>query len=269
MEKMKLDDFSVIIPFKYDSPKRLENLVCVVRFFDKYFKNFELIIVELQAFLDASEIQIPFIHHVVNDPKISFSKASLVNIGASISTKPYLIVCDTDVIIDPKAISFTAGQLRLGDDIPFIIPYNLISFNIKGKLREEVIETLDVGKIHPIPMKRIIDFRSPKIDLKNNKSLGLINLFEKKTFMKVGGFNEEFVSWGYEDNEIVVRYQKLGYQIMNIKLCCAYHLAHPITYPYIEKEQMERNRKQLIKVSKMTKEELISYIATWNRFSDR
>lgn len=51
--------------------------------------------------------------------------------------------------------------------------------------------------------------------------------FFKSDFLAVNGFNEDFVGWGKEDSELVVRFYKLGLMRKDVKfrLCC-YHLWH-------------------------------------------
>jgi len=71
-----------------------------------------------------------------------------------------------------------------------------------------------------------------KLLLKPNKILKGIRTcnmsFWKKDLLKVNGFNEDFVGWGREDAEIVVRLFNVGIMRNNLKFSAlAYHLHHP------------------------------------------
>jgi predicted glycosyltransferase involved in capsule biosynthesis len=71
-----------------------------------------------------------------------------------------------------------------------------------------------------------------KLLAKSNKRLKGIRTcnmsFWKKDLLKVNGFNEDFVGWGREDTEIVVRLFNAGIMRNNLKFSAlAYHLHHP------------------------------------------
>jgi len=72
--------------------------------------------------------------------------------------------------------------------------------------------------------------------------------------------NENFKSWGFEDNERVVRFDKLGLKYCRLE-GCLYHLKHPKfndsskSNPYYQ-----HNKEELEKISNMSKEEIILYM---------
>lgn len=68
-------------------------------------------------------------------------------------------------------------------------------------------------------------FSNKKDNLKGIKTCNMS--FFREDYLKVNGFNEDFVGWGREDSEFVVRLLNSGIHRQNIKFnCIAYHIWH-------------------------------------------
>ncbi len=86
---------SVGISVKVDSSDRLRNLSLVVRYFRTFFSNIELIIVEQDAeggrcaHLAGDGVK----HYLLRTADCHFKSRNL-NLAASLSTRPYLKMCD-------------------------------------------------------------------------------------------------------------------------------------------------------------------------------
>jgi len=62
--------------------------------------------------------------------------------------------------------------------------------------------------------------------------------FFKKDFVSINGFNEDFIGWGKEDSELVVRFYKYGLKRKDIRFhASSYHLYH---FHY-ERSNLEKN----------------------------
>ena len=48
-------------------------------------------------------------------------------------------------------------------------------------------------------------YKCEEYEIGNTKSVGGALLGKRETFLSIGGFNPNFVGWGYEDNEIIHR----------------------------------------------------------------
>jgi hypothetical protein len=61
---------------------------------------------------------------------------------------------------------------------------------------------------------------------------GCNQAYWKSDLLRVNGFNEAFVGWGREDNEIAVRLYNIGVSRRNLKFqALAIHLHHPPRHP--------------------------------------
>lgn len=62
--------------------------------------------------------------------------------------------------------------------------------------------------------------------LTHNNALGGCVMFRKDAFLKLGGYNREFVGWGWEDNEIYNRFLKCGLKSYRCASTALIHLDH-------------------------------------------
>jgi predicted glycosyltransferase involved in capsule biosynthesis len=76
--------------------------------------------------------------------------------------------------------------------------------------------------------------------------------------------NENFIGWGCEDNERIIRAKKLGMSLHRVP-GNLYHLDHTRhERENFDNDNYKNNVKELNKVNKMSQEELATYIKTWN-----
>jgi hypothetical protein len=259
MDKADLSDLSVVIPIKIDHQDRLDNLKCVVTFFNKYFINYELIIIE-----QSTEQRCNFLENQSNINYEFRQKEGLIhrtvmlNDGFKKSNRKFISSYDTDVIFNPSAIGVTMDFLRKGE--VFVFPYNGIFVNVSGHWKQHYINHTDCdaypkythGNIPPVDGFSIL----------HPSSVGGAVFFNKEVFMKHGGYNKKFIAWGFEDNELVTRYSKLGYNIKRVDEYCLYHLNHFRGADSTASTHYGNNQKEFNRVTSMTLEYLQNYITT-------
>lgn len=147
----------------------------------------------------------------------------------------YVIIVDGDMILSP---SFVADHLKF---------CKKGSFNQGGRIllnESQTQEILQEDCYHRALQKKT--FKSTRIPflakiifslstLKKNaitrdKFLpvrGCNMAFYKEDALKINGFNQDFIGWGREDSEFVVRFLNAGGIMKRIKFCAiAYHLYH-------------------------------------------
>jgi hypothetical protein len=89
-------------------------------------------------------------------------------------------------------------------------------------------------------------------------------MFTKDAYNFCGGYNTNFIGWGFEDDEISNRYTKLGFELERVKdtSAIAWHLPHDNTirekHPFYQ-----QNYQHSEFVGHCTKQELENYIKTW------
>ena len=145
----------------------------------------------------------------------------------------YVVLIDGDMILQP---SFVEDHVFFAKENCFIQGSRAL---IKEQKTCQILNStrlnLDFGFFSDGILKRKNTLRIlwlAKFLAKSSKILKGIRIcnmsFWKKDLSKVNGFNEDFVGWGREDTEIVVRLFNAGIMRNNLKFSAlAYHLHHP------------------------------------------
>lgn len=249
-QKYDLKDCAIIIPLQIDFPERREHFHFVHSYFQSHFVNHQLLIVEM-----GREQEIPFSHFIQTEGEFSTSIAS--NVGVTKIKTPYFCKFDVDAVLSPKALFDAFQWLKKDSNTSFILPYNRISYRIFSPLREQLLQAANWEDLEEMQ-------KSPHVKVKNDQSTGLIHLFRTSVFKELGGYNEEFVGWGYEDDEIVHRFEKLNHPPQFLKEACAFHLEHPRKASSVL--EYSKNWYRYSVIQNMDSESLREYIKTWSRF---
>jgi hypothetical protein len=260
-----LSDLSIVIPFKYDSPDRLANLETVISYFRVFFTDIDLIILEVgdaPYFKPREENQDIQYRFILLSPGTFLHRTALLNQGAKQSKRPYVTLYDTDVIFPPQAILDTVSYLRTHPEAVFGSPYQGICWEVQGEAKNQFIQTFDFSSV-PMDISPKVGVCINDFTCIHTQSLGGATFFRRAPFLMAGGYNERFISWGWEDNEIVTRFSKLGFPPFRISNPYCIHLSHPRTidsqgtHPFFKTNYQEYKR-----VKRMNPIQLCGYIQT-------
>lgn len=261
--KFNLSDCSIVVPIHVDFKERLDHLSFLYSYFDRYFFNHQLIVVELGLAPKAPQhpsVQVEF----VKSDRV-FSTGEISNIGAEFVVNPFFCKYDVDALVHPKALFDAFEKMKNHPDTSMVLPYNGISFTIQNPLREEIIKSCDFEALPFVKKDQVDAWTGKNMYVKNDQSIGLIHHFRTSVFKALGGYNEEFVGWGYEDNEVATRFEKLQHPLQFLENYNAFHLDHPRAPG--DPVQAFKNQYRSLVVKNMDAEGILEYIKTWNRFS--
>ncbi len=104
---------------------------------------------------------------------------------------------------------------------------------------DERLITPDLNFRELLPMlphfHKLYEFRKDRYDFTNTRPLyggvkfdatGGIMLYRRETFFLIGGWNENFISYGYEDMEMQARIGALGFTLHRLSEYNCYHIPH-------------------------------------------
>jgi predicted glycosyltransferase involved in capsule biosynthesis len=258
MEKFDLTDCSILIPIEVDCKEREDHFNFLQTYWHRYFCNYQLIIVE-KGNISKLKIAIdqPVDHHLIQFEE-QFSSAKVSNSGASLVKTPFFCKFDVDALIHPKAIFDAFERLKKESDLSFLLPFNGYSVNVQDPLRQQMMQTFDWSLLPYIGKEESEKFHFEHMQLKNNDSTGLIHHFRTSVFKKLGGYNEEFIGWGYEDEELVARFEKFNHSKHMLANYTAFHLDHPRKKG--DEIQAFKNYYRYLAVKNMSAEEIVEYI---------
>ena len=248
--KIDLKDITFTIPFKKDTDQRLENLLTIINYLKKYF------ITNIMVWEQDSERKFP----EIEDVKYNFIKTSdyillrtkMLNDMCKKSSTPFIANYDTDVIL-PIQQYVNAISLLRKKQADAVFPYGGGFYNFIGENRKFIIDNVSIGSL-----------TEHNGHLNHPQSVGGVLLWNKQKYIEGGMENENFKSWGYEDNERVIRFTKLGYNIVRIP-GILYHLDHPtsVNSSNTHHQAYYENQQEFMKINNMHPSLLRSYVNSW------
>ncbi len=243
-----LSDVTFLIPVRIDHQDRERNLNLSIDYLNHHFKT-NIIVGEESNFAQLKYIKDKCQYHHYFTDNIYTHKTKTLNQIAKITKTPIIAIWDTDVLV-PKNQILTACEALRQKFFDLVCPYNGICIDLPQSFQDQVIS-------YKYQLENL-----PSSIFKENQgnSLGGAIFFRRNTFTEGGMMNENFKSYGWEDNELIERFFKLGYKIARTKGALI-HLEHyrgensSITNLFAK-----NNQDELKKVKRMSLSELKDYI---------
>lgn len=186
---------SILIPYKSDGEYRDRSFIWVIKRYEALMPNSEICIGTC-------------------DTK-PFCKSSAVNNAAKLATRDIFIIADVDLVFDLNQIAKAILGLTSST---WIIPYTTLNY-----LTLEQTKTLQQMK--PSVIINNINFTGYK-ERDCKFIYGGINIVPREYFEKIGGFDERFKGWGFEDDAFQRSLDALCGPHNRIKTAL-WHMYHP------------------------------------------
>jgi len=244
-------ELTIVIPVRIDYIERKENLDAVLY---SLLKTTNAFIVILEAdtvqryFCKEKNERTEYIFIQDNNP--IFHRTRYLNKLLNLSKTNIVGIWDTDVILD--AVQIKEATYAVKNGITLCYPYDgrflFLNTEQSNDARNDVASFFNNESVNTI--KSLIMKRS---------SVGGAFVVNKERYLKAGGENENFYGWGPEDAERLKR-MEIGYIQGPL-----FHLYHPrgINSTFGRDERDKRNIQELIKVCRMTTNQLKEYTNTW------
>jgi predicted glycosyltransferase involved in capsule biosynthesis len=196
---------SIIVPFCPDGGRRDQNYIWITK--------------RLRALLPESEILVP----IQENPP--FSRSATCNYGAKMATGDVLLFCDADMAFDMDLIE---NGLKIVHDVPWIAPMNQ-KWDITWQDSTRLLTMPPDTALKPLDLAIYRKWGAERC------RAGAMLMITRENFYKVGGFDERFNGWGYEDNAFLLLAKAvLGDFVETDNI--AWHLWHPVSsnqYPHL------------------------------------
>ena len=245
-EPIDADDLTILIPVRIDSSDRLRNLVtCTNALLSSMTARIVVGIGDpevVQEHLDP-RVVIQKVHDPLDKP---FHRTRINNDLARAATTAHIAIVDTDVVVPQAQWQLALDSLR-ADDAELVYPFDgrmvEVSYGCHSWLERGDFDGL------PIDSQRIIEALS----------VGGCFIFNRETFTTFGMENENFKSWGFEDDERVLRAYRLGVRVKRLP-GVIYHVFHhrgPDSRPdnpFIQSNAQEVQRIRQVKIAELRAE---------------
>lgn len=241
-QKIDLSDVTFTIPYFRDHYDREQNLELTLRLLREDF-NTNITIVENRSTTCPEAVHYDLEH---------FHRTRILNDMARMAQTPFIANWDTDVNIPPLQLYEAVKALREGADM--IYPYDGRFARVPRRYYSKVFDKRDIG---------MCNGRFSGTHDSEKISVGGAVLFNRESFFRGGGENENFISYGKEDQERYHRFTTLGFDVRRIE-GTLFHIDHWIGFNSSRKNPFyETGSLEWEKVKDMTREELEEYVSSW------
>lgn len=211
---------SIVIPFKYDSINRIENLLELTSYAHKHWEFDQLIVVEMDSKPKINDLLPEWVDYIfAKESQKNWSRSKRINLCIPLIRSKVLAIMDTDLIVDKNCFNLSVEKI-IKNEVDAVTPFE----KVYHYPRSLILKNMKAGEI------KIADF------CENNKNFSRVfvangGCFITKTaiFKHIRGMNELFLGWGLEDDELINRYIKLGYRYGRINKVPAIHINHERT----------------------------------------
>jgi hypothetical protein len=205
-------NYDIIIAHHNENSFRERNLeVCLKYYLSVCPESTNIIIVEQNT--ETWVPPNPRIEHIkVKYDTDLFCKSKLLNIGIRSSTKSLYCIVDSDAILNEQALHHITTIEESDPDILF--PYNNVKMMNEGETRKWIRDGIE-PKGHKSYQKYDVCYT------------GFFMVMTEVAYLLLGGFDEEFIGWGAEDDAMVIKARRLA----NVKTVefdsLVKHMFHP------------------------------------------
>lgn len=227
--------FTYIIGYRHKID-RLNNLKRTLDWLNG-FSNCQIILVEQDKHTKISHLNLKC-QHIFVKSNMPYNRSWAFNVGLKYANSNIVVFGDSDLIMHPDDF---INALKSTSEYEMISPYHSV---------------LDLSPQETnLPLEEIIKIERPgrgEVDHQKINICGGIAIFRKESIMKIGGWSEDFIGWGAEDDFQTIKvHQFLNWTEMKAR---CYHLYH--SRDMIDQTQYQKSLMILQKAHSLSREEL-------------
>lgn len=227
--------FTYVIGYRHKID-RIQNLRRVLDWING-FGGVEVLLIEQDTHSKISHLNLKAKHIFVKS-NMPYNRSWAFNVALKNSNSNIMVFGDSDLIMEPNEFITGLNALK---EYSMVSPYNSVIDLTPQETGMQLNEMLTINR----PGRGETDIQ--KINI-----CGGIAMFRKDDIIKIGGWNEDFLSWGGEDDAQAIKVKNF-LSWTELKAKC-YHLYHEKAQP--DMKFYQRNLQLLQKISQMDKDQL-------------
>lgn len=231
--------FTFVIGFRY-KPDRMNLLRRTLDWINS-FKEVEVLLIEQDKHSKIEHLDLKCKHIFIESDK-PYNRSWAFNVAIKRAKSNIIIFGDSDLIMEHN--QFISGINAL-NEYDMVSPYHKVIDLTPEETNTPIQNILTINRVG----------RGETDNQKINISGG-IAMFKKDSIIKIGGWNEDFIGWGAEDDEMTIRVKKY-LKWTELKGTC-YHLYHSRTAP--DQKNYHHNLNLLNKIANLTDNQRVSMI---------
>jgi len=245
---LNLKNVTFLLPMQIDNKDRLENFNLCVSYLNNQFDT-NIIVGEQSKTQMLDEVDGYNYIWYDQSNRDYFHRTKIFNDLCRESKTDVICLYDSDVFL-PRA-QYVDAYNKCMNGCDMVIPYDGTAYDIPRVFKVNLInaEFEKIG-IHNCRQRR-------------PNSIGGAIFFNKKRYVDAGMENEKFKSWGGEDDEILRRFNKLGYTVTRTEGYLMHLIHQRGEFSKIHHKYYKANIEELKTIGSMTKTQLRNYVDTW------
>lgn len=217
-------NISFILHYRKDSEDREFNLKTSVSYIRYAFPNSEIIIVNddkeldsrLGSALSGNSVKVLFLQNADE-----FKKSLAFNQAVGYSRENILCFWDVDVLIHSSYIK-AACELINDGRADHVYPFNGTFVDIQKDLFQDFLTRYNFEYI-----TELWESGHPSLHFASDSSPGGCTMISKDAFNRMGGYDDRFIGWGFEDTDFLYRSRKVNrVSYIQSKDAICWHLHH-------------------------------------------
>jgi N-terminal domain of galactosyltransferase len=166
-----------------------------------------------------------------------FHKTKLLNLGLSLTQTRYITAYDTDLLpLNPSTLRKHL-QLAINSPALLITGYRLMLETESWSGAPTLTELATSGQIAPEDQPTAL-----RKHLLEQERFGVLPLFATERLQELGGWDESFLGWGGEDQDMIERYLGQTMSLCRVPELVYLHLAHDYHPDWHNPALIEQNR---------------------------
>jgi hypothetical protein len=281
-EYISLKEATFIIPLRIETEDRMRNIITtlvyllrnfdtsvIVKEFDSVSTFERSVLPQIQQALTEDQLK-NLVHIFEETDQYIFHRTRLLNDMTLMAKTPVVINYDSDIIL-PKHVYRQAVDLILNgylnpefpdakpEPIKVVYPYGYGDYQRQVFFNDEQATNFINSNFN------FLALTDTKVwDAK----YGFCQFFDREEYIRLGMENENFISYGYEDDERYLRFNQLSH-VARID-DAVYHLEHKRTSnSWFNNPHIEENRKLFEYLSRMSPDKILEYYTNQTYMANR
>lgn len=233
--------FTFVIGYRHNL-ERLNNLRRVLDWING-FGGVQVLLIEQDTHSKIKHLNLKA-KHIFIKSNMPYNRSWAFNVAMKWANSNIIVFGDSDLIMEPN--QFIEG-LKALQTFEMVSPYN------------SVVDL--TPQESNLPLENLIAINRPGRGETDNQKINIsggISMFRRDAIQRIGGWNEEFIGWGGEDDFQTMKVKNfLSWKELTAR---CFHLHHARTQP--DQKWYQRNLQLLQKVSTMDKNQLQKMISS-------
>ena len=269
-EYIDLKDTTFCIPLRIETQDRMRNIITsliyllrgfdtnvIVKEYDSKSTFRDSVVPILQSALP--EYNLNNMNHIFEETdEYTFHRTRLLNDMTMMADTPIVVNYDSDILL-PKESYVLASQTIRDGKAKCVYPYGYGEYQYQVFADDDAVTEF---------VNSNFNFDAFTQTRQYDAKFGFCQWFDRKEYIRLGMENENFISYGYEDDERFTRFSQLS-TVARVE-DAVYHLKHRRTSnSWFNNPHIEANRDLFNKLSKMSPEKMLQYYTNQSYMANR